>query len=448
MDYGEQDNDGSPDTYDDQTFDGEEMDDEEQLPTDANPLSVQKSSPLMEMDKNDQSIVLRDETQNGGFSQAQSIIYSSKKRQDDLHMLGLKIKQHEDNIKFLKTQRNKLDESILDLQVILGKYHASSTFTIANEDHSAHQSEDETNQQIILHEKSAASILCQLNTRHGTLAYHLLMTRDVLGVVATLGKVDDDNLNRLFSEYLGLDTMLAIVCKTLEGVKALEVYEKDGHINKGSGLHGLGASIGRALEGRFRVISLENLRPYCGEFVADDPQRRLDLLKPKLPNGECPPGFLGFAVNMIKVEGANLFCVTTSGYGLRETLFYNLFSCLQVYRTREDMLHALPFINDGAISLDGGMVRNTGSFSLGNRVDVDVRFPKASKTSNVSESYAQTEKKMSEIKWEKEKLTEDIKREQALLANAQSSFEKQKQEFVMFLAQSSSHATQVLAYGF
>lgn len=31
----------------------------------------------------------------------------------------MKIKQHEDNIKFLRTQKNKLDESILDLQSIL-----------------------------------------------------------------------------------------------------------------------------------------------------------------------------------------------------------------------------------------------------------------------------------------------------------------------------------------
>lgn len=54
--------------------------------------------------------------------------------------------------------------------------------------------------------------------------------------------------------------MLAIVCKTYEGVKALEIYDKEGCINKGSGLHGLGASIGRALEGRFIVVCLENLR--------------------------------------------------------------------------------------------------------------------------------------------------------------------------------------------
>lgn len=101
--------------------------------------------------------------------------------------------------------------------------------------------------------------------------------------------------------------------------------------------------------------------------MAGDPQRRLDLLKPKLPNGECPPGFIGFAVNMINVECANLFYLTASGHGLRETLFYNLFSHLQVYKTREDMFAAIPFINEGAISLDGGIIKATGFFLLGNR---------------------------------------------------------------------------------
>lgn len=65
---------------------------------------------------------------------------------------------------------------------------------------------------------------------------------------------------RLLSEYLGVQTMLAIVCKTYEGTKALETYNQDGCLDKTSGLHGLGASIGRALDGRFLVICLESLR--------------------------------------------------------------------------------------------------------------------------------------------------------------------------------------------
>ena len=48
-----------------------------------------------------------------------SLAWFLQKLEEDLHMFGMKIKQHEDNIKFLKTQKNKLDESILDLQGIL-----------------------------------------------------------------------------------------------------------------------------------------------------------------------------------------------------------------------------------------------------------------------------------------------------------------------------------------
>lgn len=54
--------------------------------------------------------------------------------------------------------------------------------------------------------------------------------------------------------------MLAIVCKTYEGVKALEKYDREGMIDKNAGLHGLGPSIGRLLNGRFLVFCLENLR--------------------------------------------------------------------------------------------------------------------------------------------------------------------------------------------
>lgn len=39
-----------------------------------------------------------------------------QKLQDDLQKLGLKIKHHENNLKFLKNQSNKLDDSILEMQ--------------------------------------------------------------------------------------------------------------------------------------------------------------------------------------------------------------------------------------------------------------------------------------------------------------------------------------------
>lgn len=65
---------------------------------------------------------------------------------------------------------------------------------------------------------------------------------------------------RILSEYLGLETMLAIVCSTYEGVNALEKYDPEGTINSNGGLHGIGSSIGRRINGRFVVICLEDLR--------------------------------------------------------------------------------------------------------------------------------------------------------------------------------------------
>lgn len=54
--------------------------------------------------------------------------------------------------------------------------------------------------------------------------------------------------------------MLAFVCKTHDGLKALLTYDKKGPTNKCSDLHGDGASIGRLLDDRYLVICLENLR--------------------------------------------------------------------------------------------------------------------------------------------------------------------------------------------
>ncbi|CAI0541725.1 unnamed protein product [Linum tenue] len=404
---------------------------------------------VMDVDQSEMSIVQWDGTQNGGFSQAQSMMLNSKKLQDDLQNLGLKIKQHENNLKLLKNQKNKLDDSILDTQVTLSKYHSSAATGTENEERTS-QSEEETIKQILQYGPSAASIWCQLRANHTSYASYPTLTKDVIGIVATLGRVDDDNLSRMLSQYLGVETMLAIVCKSYEGVKALETYDREGHINKESGIHGVGASFGTALNGSFSVICLEDLRqeskflfyrPYCGEFVLDDPQRRLDLLKPKLSTGESPPGFLGFAVNMINVEYMNLFFLTSSGHGLRETLLYNIFSRLQVYKTREDMLLARPCISDGAISLDGGMIRHPGIFSLGSWKEMNIRFPRSSASSAPSK-YSETEKQLMEMRWKKEKMEEDMKREQALLDAARHQFQRKKEEFVKFLAESSSYAAQ------
>ncbi|KAL2339611.1 hypothetical protein Fmac_007551 [Flemingia macrophylla] len=408
-----------------------------------NALSIQgASSTLVPVDLTENTVKAEENVQNEEFLQAQSFMRHSQKLEEELRMLGMKIKQHENNLNHLKAEKSKLDDSILHLQVTIGKSESSSNATIGDMDNPLPTNDEEVNKQILQNEKSAAAILCQLKIRHGAQASDLSLTKDVVGIVATLGKVEDDNLSRLFSEYLGLETMLAIVCRTYEGVKALESYDKEGYINKSCGLHGLGASIGRTLDGRFLVICLESLRPYAGNYVADDAQRKLDILNPRLPNGDCPAGFLGFAVNMIHIDISNLFCVTPSGYGLRETLFYNLFSRLQVYKTRAEMIQALPCISEGALSLDGGMVRSCGVYSLGNREDVDVRFLRLERSTGLDGLQIKTERQLKDTKWKKEKILEELKREQLLLDMTRFNFNKKKTDYLKYLAQSSSDATQ------
>lgn len=48
------------------------------------------------------------------------------------------------------------------------------------------------------------------------------------------------------------------------------------------------------------------------------------------------------------------------------------------------------------------------------------------------------------MKWKGEKIQEDMQREQALLNHAMFSFEVKKKEFIKYLAESSSHVTQVM----
>ncbi|CAA7408616.1 unnamed protein product [Spirodela intermedia] len=376
------------------------------------------------------------------FMKVGSIITHSQKLQDDVQKLALKVKHHEDNMKVLKNQSNKLDESILDMQVTLGKYHYSMTEEEEAQYANRQQSEQQTIKCILKQEKTAAAIVCSIKIHQLSQSLKLPFTKDVLGVVATLGKVNDDNFSRLLAEYLGLETMLAIVCRSCESVKDLEEYDRNDIIDQNAGLHGLGPSIGRIIDGRFLVICLENLRMYSGELVSNDPQRRLALLKPKLHSGESPSGFLGFAVNMIHVDPMHLSCITSDGKGLRETLFYSLFSHLQVYRTRSEMQRAIPCISDGGISLDGGIIKRTGFFSLGVREEVAVRFPLSSGLRKLPLNIIETEEELKLMHWKRERCAEDMQREESLLKNAKSFFDRKRQELMEHLRESSQYVAQ------
>lgn len=78
------------------------------------------------------------------------------------------------------------------------------------------------------------------------------------------------------------------------------------------------------------------------------------------------------------------------------------------------------------------------------RENIDIKFPCDSKKQNLPLNYFEIENRLKEARWKKDRIREDLLREQGLLDHAKSMFEAKKQEFVNFLADSSSYATQVI----
>lgn len=88
--------------------------------------------------------------------------------------------------------------------VALRKYDKASFFQTKKEDPEHVKSEEETIANILKHDKSGAAILYRMKSQAESLSSDHPLTKDVIGIVATLGKVDDNNLSRLvhFTELL------------------------------------------------------------------------------------------------------------------------------------------------------------------------------------------------------------------------------------------------------
>ncbi|XP_054797444.1 protein DEFECTIVE IN MERISTEM SILENCING 3-like [Prosopis cineraria] len=205
-------------------------------------------------------------------------------------------------------------------------------------------------------ENSAAAVICSLLPNQ--MPQKSIMN-DIINLVALLGTVQSPELSRILAEYLGEDKMLSVVCRTFDAASALERYTQSGEVDSTLALHAEAATLGKVICRRFLVL------PYNGRCQGHDPQRKLTLPYPTLPNGSMPAGFLGYAVNMIELDDHHLQTRTSTGHGLRETVLFSLFRKLQVYETREHMMAARACIEDGAVSLDGGIVRERGLISLG-----------------------------------------------------------------------------------
>ncbi|KAL8537992.1 hypothetical protein ACS0TY_000080 [Phlomoides rotata] len=266
----------------------------------------------------------------------------SQELQNDLLNSGMAVNDHDREFGKLRYRRKQIQQDITDLQASIDRdIDDVSTMSTCDKELVLKQIENK--------KESAAFVVCKIPFE--------LRPRDILGVVALLGTVRSIELSRMLAIYLGEDQMLAIACRNYTAAYHFEAN-----------------SLGETIRRGYCVVCLEDIRPRFME-PSSDPQQLLPFEAPTLPNSSVPPGFLGYAVNMIDIDESNIQWRTESGYGLRETLFYRLFGELQVYKDRESMISAQSCIKDGALSLDGGIMGGNGLLSLGYWEPPEILFP-------------------------------------------------------------------------
>ncbi|XP_058206196.1 structural maintenance of chromosomes flexible hinge domain-containing protein GMI1 isoform X2 [Rhododendron vialii] len=290
--------------------------------------------------------------------QDSSALVSSKELEKAVIEHGLQVGDCEMVLKDLNAHQVELKEELSILQASLG---------LDSSNHSGNATGKEAvMKQIESKGDSAAAVVCRLLREVPSSEQHNNVIENTLGVVALLGTVQTIELSRVLAEYLGEDQMLAIVCKSYAAVDALENYEQNGNMDHAHNPHPEAMKFAQSINGRYVVICLEDTRSYTGK-LGSDPDRKLALPDPTLSDGNLPSGYLGYAVNLVNLESHHLQAWTNAGHSLRETLFYGLFGEIQVYETREHMKRAKPVIKQGAVSLDGGIMRGNGVLSFGHR---------------------------------------------------------------------------------
>ncbi|KAK9672435.1 hypothetical protein RND81_12G100500 [Saponaria officinalis] len=285
----------------------------------------------------------------------------------DICLYGSRIKDHEDRLGYFESRKNVIEdlvrkdhEELLQLQVSMEPVPLAVSYYVSLKEAVVEKIENKV--------ESAAALYSIVSKDTSLRDRHSIFLSDIVGLVALIGSAPTHTLSRTLAEYLGEEQMLAVVCRSNAAITTPEMYELE--------LNALAAELGTCIKGGHLFICLNDIREFAGGFVEGDCQERLALPKLMLPDGTTPPGFLGFAVNMIDIEAKYLQTKTSSGHGLRETLFYLLFGELQVYETKEDMKQAYRSgcATNGAVSLDGGILRGNGMISLGCR-EMDVHFP-------------------------------------------------------------------------
>ncbi|XP_059434267.1 structural maintenance of chromosomes flexible hinge domain-containing protein GMI1 [Corylus avellana] len=285
------------------------------------------------------------------------MITIEKKIQDEILQIGARNRDLEEALDYLNNKKAEIEQDMSRLQAFVEPCLLNNPNYIPTKEELINRIES-TNH-------SAAAVICSVSKESSFQEQQNHFMKDVVGLVALLGTVRINNLSRILAEYLGEDQMLAVVCRSFAAASALEKYEQNGEVHCRHALHAEASALGKSIKGRFLVVCLEDIRPYTGEFEGSGPQRKLALPHPTFPSGSVPIGFIGYAVNMIDLDIDFLCTRAAAGHGLRETLFYCLLGEVQVYETWEYMLEARHCIKHGAVSLDGGILRDNGVVSLG-----------------------------------------------------------------------------------
>ncbi|XP_065859828.1 structural maintenance of chromosomes flexible hinge domain-containing protein GMI1 isoform X2 [Euphorbia lathyris] len=303
--------------------------DEVQTPSSDAKMSLLQDSPLLEHIGNSQSV------DNAG-NLVLPLVNFEKGREEDIYKYGEKIGKCESQLKSLNEVKGELEQKL---------YYLEDSFNL-----SCVSTREEIVEHIQKRSNSAAAILCHLSRDVSSQESQ----EQIVGVVALLGTVSDNKLSRILAAFLTEDQMCALVCTSYEAATAIEKCKENGEVDY--------ELAGQRISGRFHVICLEKLRVFRRGM---DDKGKLVLPDPVMPSGDIATGFIGYAVNMVEIAPSHRNFKTSSGYGLRETLFFRLFGKLQVYDTRDHMYKAMPSIKHGAISLDGVTLRKSGIMSFG-----------------------------------------------------------------------------------
>ncbi|KAL6508311.1 hypothetical protein OROHE_021853 [Orobanche hederae] len=323
-----------------------------------------------------------------------------KEIEDDLALWGSKMIDHQRKLVLLKNSQSRIQQQVSDLQASLARNNPTVPSMFGDE---------WTVEQIKSKIQSAAAVVCKMLEEAPVGS----KPRDILGVVALLGTTQCIEISSILAQYLGEDLMLAIVCENYSAAHEFEINTRHKLANE-------------PISGGYLALCLDDIR-FCSiiqlHIVVDlwllgclagitetiiGPQNLLPLQPPTLPGGDVPQGFMGYAVNLISIETSYLQWRMKSGHGLREILFYRLFGELQVYRDRDSMMMAKSCIKDGAVSLDGGILKGNGLVSFG-RWEPAIIFPVKNMT--VTPQSSQTQQMLEAKKLELMEINQQLDKE-------------------------------------